>query len=178
MLQKDNRYKILRVFFEDPLPEGIGFQLREISRKVNVAPPSVKRYLQDLEKEELIVKGKHRIHGYPIYHANRDSEQFRLLKKLDTIMAIEESGLLEHLSSCMPDVIILFGSASRGEDLRNSDLDIFIQCKERKMDLRKYEKQLHRKINLFFSESFKRLSNELKNNIVNGIILKGYFKGF
>ena len=71
MLKKDNNQKVLDVFFDDPLPSGIGFQLREISRKINLAPKSVKIYLEELEKENLVVKKKHRIHQYPIYYANR-----------------------------------------------------------------------------------------------------------
>ena len=47
MLQNYNKYKVLKIFFEDPQPEGIGFQLREISRKINLAPISVKRYLEE-----------------------------------------------------------------------------------------------------------------------------------
>jgi predicted nucleotidyltransferase len=179
MLQKDNRYNILSIFFEDPSPKGIGFQLREISRKTKIAPPSVKKYLNELEKEGLIIKGKHRIHEYPIYYANRDNEYFKFLKKLDIIQKIKEYGLLEYLNDkCIPDSIILFGSASKGEDLKDSDLDLFLLCKEKKLDLIKYEKQLNRKINLFFSENFNKLSKELKNNIINGVILKGYLKVF
>jgi len=179
MLQKDNRYKILRLFFEDPVPEGIGFQLREISRKVDVAPPSVKKYLIELEKESLIQKQQHRIHNYPIYYANRDNKYFKFLKRLDTIIKIEESKILDFLSDeCMPDVIILFGSASKGEDIKSSDLDIFIQSNKTKINTKKYEKHLNRKINLFFNKNFNRLSAELKNNILNGTILKGYLKVF
>ena len=77
----------------------------------------------------------------------------------------------------MPSVIILFGSASRGEDLKESDLDIFLECKETKLNAEKYEKELNRKINLFFGE-FNKLSSELKNNILNGTVLKGYLKVF
>lgn len=118
MLQKDNRYKILKLFFEDPVPKGIGFQLREISRRVEIAPISVKRYLNELEKEGLIIKERHRIHGYPIYYANRENDYFKFLKKLDIIMSLKESMLLGYLDKkCLPDVIILFGSASRGGGL-------------------------------------------------------------
>jgi hypothetical protein len=51
-------------------------------------------------------------------------------------------------------------------------------AKEEKIDLDKFEKILNRKINLFFSEDFSRLSKELRNNIINGVILKGYLKVF
>jgi predicted nucleotidyltransferase len=179
MLQKDNRYKILRIFFEDPLPKGIGFQLREISRKVAVAPPSVKKYLNDLKKEGLIVKAKHRIYGYPIYYANRDNENFKFFKKLDMVAQIKESGLLNFVSeTCMPDSIILFGSASKGEDLKESDIDLFVLSNKEKLDLEKFEKKINRKINIMFSSNFSSLSKELKNNIINGVILGGYLKVF
>jgi len=179
MLQKDNRSKILRLFFDDPLPAGIGFQLREISRKVQVAPPSVKKYLAELEAEKLIFKKKHRIYGYPVYYANRDNDLFKFKKKLDFVARIKTSGLLDYLwDQCLPEVIILFGSASRGEDLRESDIDIFIQSSEVKIHLEKYEKEFHRKINLFFNKDFQQLSKELKNNLLNGILLKGYVKVF
>ena len=179
MLQKDNRYKLLRVFFDDPLPKGIGFQLRELSRKVNVAPPSVKNYLKEFEKEGLIIKVKHRIHNYPVYYANRDNENFKFLKKLDTVMKIKESGLIEYLSeNCMPDAIMLFGSCANGEDLKDSDVDLFVLSKEEKLSMGKFEKNLGKKINFLFSDSFDKLSKELRNNIINGIMLKGYLKAF
>ncbi len=179
MLQKDNRYKILRVFFEDPSPKGIGFQLREISRNVAVAPPSVKKYLNELEKEGLITKAKHRIYSYPIYYANRDNENFKFLKRLDIIMQIKESGLLDYIyENCMPDTIILFGSASRGEDLKDSDIDLFVLSNKEKLDLKKFEKKLNRGINIFYSDSFNKLSKELRNNIINGVIVRGYLKVF
>ena len=58
----------------------------------------------------LITKEKHRIQNYPVYYANRDNEYFRLLKKLDAVQTIKESGLLDYLNdTCMPEVIVLFG---------------------------------------------------------------------
>jgi predicted nucleotidyltransferase len=179
MLQKDNKYRVLRVFFDDPVPEGIGFQLRELSRKTEIATPSVKKYLAELEKDRMIIKAIHRIPGYPVYYANRDNEEFRFLKKLDNMRTIFECGLLDYLSeACMPDAIILFGSASMGEDLKNSDIDIFVLSDEEKLNLSKFEKKLSRKINILFSKNFNKLSSELRNNILNGVILKGYLKVF
>ena len=40
-------------------------------------------YLSELEKNNLILKLKHRIHKYPVYIANRDNENFRFYKKID-----------------------------------------------------------------------------------------------
>lgn len=179
MLQNYNKWKVLKIFFENPNPKGAGFQLREIGRMTNLATTSVKRYLNELVNEELIIKTMHRIHAYPVYWANQDSEKFRFLKKIDTIMTLKESKLIEFLeNNCMPDVIILFGSASRGEDTAESDIDLYLKCKERKLDMQDFEGKVKRKISLFFSEDFGELSNELKNNIINGTILKGYLRVF
>ena len=177
MLKKDNIYRVLEIFFDDPVPTGIGFQLREMSRRINLAPKSVKLYLEELEKENLIIKKEHRIHKYPVHYANRDNDYFKFLKRLNIIRRIKESGLLDYLDEeCMPDVIILFGSASKGEDVKDSDIDLYLQCDEKKLDLSKYEGELKRKINLFFKKSFDKLSEELKKNIINGYKLKGYLR--
>lgn len=184
MLQKYNRWRVLEVFFDDPNPRGAGFQLREISRKANLAPTSVKIYLDELSGNgrwgyPLVNKANHRIYGYPVYWANRASELFRFFKKIDMIISIQESGLLNYLSEkCMPDVIVLFGSASRGEDLKDSDVDLYLQCRERQLELQTYEVEIKRKIRILFDAKFNKLSGELRNNILNGIILKGYLKVF
>ena len=178
MLQKYNKWKVLGVFFENPNPRP-AFQLREISRHAGIAPTSVKRYLDGLEKEDLIIKELHRVHKYPMYWANRANENFRQLKKIDMIISIRESGLLDYLrETCMPDAIVLFGSAARGEDLKDSDIDIFLLCKEKKLELQRYENRLKRKISVRFSKSFDKEPTELKNNIINGVILHGYLKVF
>jgi predicted nucleotidyltransferase len=174
MLEKDNTAKVLELFFNDPLPDG-GFQLRELSRAAKIAPLSVKMHLKQLEKEGLVAEKKHRVNGYPLYYADQESSYFRLLKWLHTVRALTESGLLDYLDrSCMPDVIMLFGSASRGEDLAGSDIDLYLQCREKQLILGEYEKKLKRGLRLLFEKDFDKLSPELKRNIINGIGLKGY----
>jgi predicted nucleotidyltransferase len=178
MLQNYNKWKVLQVFFEQPLAES-GLQLREISRKTKLAPTSVKNYLQELKKEQLILEKKSRVQNYPVYFANRDEDNFKLYKKIDLIIRIKQSGLLEYIyDSCLPNTIILFGSSSRGEDTESSDIDIFLQSSEKKLNIKKHEKILNKEINLFFESKFSKLSLELKNNIINGIVLQGYLKVF
>lgn len=176
MLAKDNRMKVLQVFFDNPIPKG-GFQLREISRIINLAPKSVKKYLEELEKEKIIIQQKQRVQGYPTYFANRESEYFKILKKQFTIVNLYESKIIEFIQEqCLPSAIILFGSAVRGEDIKESDIDLFVLAKEKVLNIKKYELFLKRKINLFFAEDFSKLSKELRNNIINGYIIYGYLK--
>ncbi len=172
MLQNYNRYKILKIFLDNPTES---FRLRELSRLSRVAPPSVMNYLKEFEKEKLIRKYEKR--KIPFYQALRENENFILYKKLSMIYELNKSGLLNHLwDKLFPDVIILFGSCAKGEDIEKSDIDLFIQASEKKIDIKKYEKYLGREVNIFFETNFSRLNKELKNNILNGIILKGYLK--
>ena len=93
---------------------------------------------------------------------------------------IEESGFFEHIRS-LTDIktAILFGSFSRGDWSRSSDIDIFILTYiEKEFSFTKNEKILQRKINLLVcsEKEFTRMkvkSPELMNNICNGITLSG-----
>jgi len=174
MVQEDSRHRILQEFFDFPRKD---FQMREISRRTKISNPSALIYLKKLAGEGLIMKEKKGT--YFSYRANRDNEMFRFYKKMSLLMMIKECSLLDYVYDlCTPDSIILFGSASKGEDIEESDIDIFVQAKEKKLNLDKYEGILNRKITLFFKEDFSKLPNELKNNILNGNLLKGYIKVF
>ena len=181
MLQKDNRDRLLEVFFQDPHPQGEGYQLRELSRMVNIAPLSVKNYLDEFVKEEIIITRRSPVNKFPLYWGNLGNNDFKFLKKQYTMKTLVESGLITLLSQkFMADVILLFGSASRGEDSRGSDIDLYIQSPEPKElpNLTKFESRLRRKINLLIRPNFKKISEELKNNLLNGVILFGYLKVF
>src|SRR3989344_7640859 len=145
MFQEFNKWRVLGVFFDDP--QVSGYQLREISRLVRLAPLSVKRYLAALEKEGFAHQVPHRVTAHPTYVANAEAEQFRFYKKINTITAIHDSGLTEFLrKKCLPSSIILFGSASRGEDVKESDLDIFLERRRQQLDLKQFERKLKRQI--------------------------------
>ncbi|PIU75730.1 hypothetical protein COS75_02635, partial [Candidatus Pacearchaeota archaeon CG06_land_8_20_14_3_00_35_12] len=70
MLQKYNRYKLLKIFLDYPTES---FRLRELSRMSKISPVSVINYLKEFEKEELIRKYEKR--GIPFYVAERDNEK-------------------------------------------------------------------------------------------------------
>lgn len=174
MLQKYSRYRILQEFFNFPTKN---FQIRELSRITKIAQPSVANHTKALMKEGLLIREKKGI--YPSLRANRDDALFKLYKKFDLVCRISQTGLLDYIyNMCIPDAIILFGSASKGEDIEKSDIDLFVQAPEKKLNLAKYEKLFKRGIALFFETNFSRLTNELKNNILNGVVLRGYIRAF
>ena len=172
MLQKYNRYNLLRVFFYSPTES---FRLRELSRLSKISPVSVINYLKEFEKEGLIKRYTKR--GIPFYQAMRDNEKFILYKKISVIYELNESGLVDFLwNKLAPDAIILYGSHAKGEAIEESDIDVFIIGKEREIDLKEFEKKLGKKLHLMFQSDIKKISKELKNNLINGMILKGYLK--
>jgi predicted nucleotidyltransferase len=178
MLQNSSILKIAEVFFNEPTKPHY---LIEISKKAQIAHTSTKKYIINLRKEGIIKeklekKGK-RI--FPNYTANLDSPDYKLNKKIYNLNKILNCGLVDFLrDKFMPRTIILFGSYSKGEDIENSDIDIFIESKRKDFDLKIFEKIIKRKIELHFNENFSNYAKELKNNIINGDILYGYLEVF
>jgi len=178
MLQECTILKIAEVFFYEPTKPHY---LLEISKKSKIAHTSVKQCLHQLKKQSLIRESieKRGKRSYPIYHADTNSPHYKKYKQINNVLKLEESGLINYLKDkCMPKVIILFGSYSRGEDLEESDIDLFIESKKEELELKKFERQLHRKIQLHYKENFHDYPRELKNNIINGTILSGYLEVF
>lgn len=172
MFKKYNKYALLKIFLHSPTES---FRLRELSRLAKIAPLSVTNYLKELENEGLIKKYKKR--NIPFYLAERDNERFILYKKLSIIYELNESGLIDALwDKLSPDAIILYGSHAKGEAVEDSDIDIFIIGKEKEIKISEFEKRLDKKIHLMFEPDTKKIPKELKNSLINGIVLKGYLK--
>jgi predicted nucleotidyltransferase len=173
MLQKCSKEKVLSVFFEEPTTKHY---LKEISKKSKIAHTSVKKILKELIKEKIIIE-KNEKRGkriFPVFYSNLNYERFKIIKKINNLKDIYESGLISKIENeFMPKAIVLFGSYCFGEDIEESDIDLFVEAKEKKIDLKKFEKKLKRKINLFFKQNFNKISSGLKENIINGIVLQG-----
>ena len=172
MLQNNNSYKILELFFKFPRRN---FQLREISRLTKIALPSTKKYLENLVKNRLILENKETL--YKSYNANIENKDFRLYKKISTLIKLKDL-IYELEDKINPDVIVLYGSAAKGEDMEDSDIDLFIMGKEKPINLEKFEGELNRKIHIMFEDNIKKVSKEFLNNLINGMVLYGYLKVF
>ena len=87
---------------------------------------------------------------------------------------IAETGLIDFLEKELnPKAIVLFGSVQKGIYTKNSDIDLFIQGEEKDINISEFEKKLKRKIQLFFSKNLSKLSDGLRNNIINGYTISG-----
>ncbi len=156
-------------FLEDCYRE-IG--VREYSRIMKMSPPTASKALKELKKEGLLKKREDR--GYLLFRANRESEILRDLSRIYWSYKLKK--VIEYINSELHSpTIILFGSLSKLEAKKDSDIDLAILTKIRKkINLEKYEKEMRRKIELFVFESISNVnSKELKTNILNSYIMQG-----
>ncbi|MEK6848109.1 MAG: nucleotidyltransferase domain-containing protein [Nanoarchaeota archaeon] len=178
MIQKSSIWKTAEVFFSNPTK---WHYLKNISKRINLAHTSVKQNLDKLInlgviKENIEKKGK-RI--FPIYCANVHEYVFKKYKLIYNITSLIESDLAIFIEKKLsPKSVIVFGSYRRGEDTEDSDIDIFIECEKEEIDVAEFEKKLGRNIQLHFNKNLGSYPKELKNNIINGIVLSGFVEAY
>ena len=176
MICKDIKQKIKEFFFFNPTTK---LRVRQIERKLNLPLPSVIRYCKELTDEGILKVLT--IGDVKFYTADRASEYFLLEKKLFNLKQIYASGLVDYLRRELSNpTIVLFGSYSLGEDVEESDIDLFIETlSSRTLDLTKFENILHRNIQIFKFKSIHKVKNKhLADSIVNGITLNGFLRVF
>ena len=168
--------RIKEHFFMNPTKK---MRVRQIERELKLPLPSVIRYCKELEKEEILKKET--ISGVSVYLADRVSKKFLIAKRLFNLNSIFESGLLDYMiKEYFNPVIVLFGSYSKGEDIEESDIDLYVETpKKHEFKLQKFEKILNRRIQIFNYKTIKDLPNpHLRNNIINGITINNFLEAF
>ena len=172
MLTKDNNYKVMKLFFDNPEKK---FHIREIARQTGLSAPGVLKIVKKLKEESLLVSERENV--VENVKASRN-EKFFLLKKAYNALSLFESGLVHRLRDAYeePEAIVIFGSYSKGEDTSQSDIDIAVATKkEAQLDLKQFEKYLKRKISIYeiqISDSEK----EFLNNLANGTVVYGFLR--
>jgi len=168
MLQKCSYSRTLEFFFKEPTK--IHF-IKEIGKKISLAPTSIRNRIEELEKDGLIIKKESR--PFNGFIANREGDKFLFYKQvynLYSLFSLKE----EIIQNIAPKTIILFGSYQKGEDIEESDIDLLVISKVKKeINLEKYEKKMMRKIHITFVKSLKEIDDNIKDNIKNGWVLYG-----
>jgi len=161
----DKINKIMEVLYEKPEKR---FTVREIAMESKVPRATVHVILSDLKKKGLIMDD----------NSVKDSFLFRIKKINYFIEKLAESGLLEEIVEKLnPGCIILFGSIRKGDSVKDSDIDLFVESfVKKKIKLDKFEKYMGHKIQLFVESNVNNLNKTLFNNVVNGIKLYGSFR--
>ena len=161
----------LKPFIEDCYRR---INVREYSRLMKISPPTASKILFELNKEELLLIEKDR--NYIFYYANKNNKIFIDLSRIYWNLRL--GNLVNFLNKTLINpTIILFGSLSKAETKNDSDIDIGIIGHKKELDIKNFENNLRRKIQLFFFSSIEDIKNkELANNIINGYLLEGRLK--
>jgi len=135
-------------FIEDCYNE-IG--VREYSRIMKITPPTASKLLNEFELEGLLKKRKDR--RYILFRANRENSTLKDLSKIYWKQKLKK--VFEYLNSQLYNpTIVLFGSLTKLETKKDSDIELAIFTKLKKnIDLKSYEKNLKRRIPLSKFES-------------------------
>ena len=124
---KEGIWKILKLFYENP---GTSIHLREIARRTKLNENSVSRFLNVLDKEQLITsafegnlrKLSLKTSKIPLIFPIFDREKY---EKLPTIRRNAMHHFFEKLPK-KPIMIVLLGSTAKGTYTAHSDIDLLL----------------------------------------------------
>lgn len=154
----------LKLFFEDVFRE---ISVREYARELNISPPTASKTLKDYEKEGLLISDKKGIYIY--FRADKENYLFRQLSRLYWFLVIYKLTKKLH-EQVNYRKIILFGSLSKSENTKSSDVDLFLDTGNKEVNTSELENNLKRKIQLHFKNELK--NKYLKENIHKGIPIR------
>lgn len=101
---------------------------------------------------------------------------FIQLSRLYWFEKIRSAGLLNYIEeNFINSLVILFGSFSKAEVKKDSDIDLAIfSPTKKKLEFEKFERKLRRSVHVFKFISKGEVSNKnLLNNILTGFIIRG-----
>lgn len=170
---KSKKNNIIELFFENPTKQ---IHFEEILKEAKITRSKADSWLKKLIKEKIIKRIKEK-NKMPYYISNYESPEYKNKKKIFALNKLYDSGFLNHLYSLKKaKTVILFGSFSRSDWHKDSDIDVFIYGNEKGLKIIDYELNLHRNIQLFIckdNNELKKLGKGLIKNIIKGNIIKG-----
>lgn len=176
LYQKVTQLKVLANFFNHPTEE---FYLRELARELKISPMTVKRALDVLVKDKIIIREERK--NQILYHANMESLAFRYAKVSYNLAWLEGKGMVEYLRDQNPGIssIVLYGSFAKGENDKHSDLDLLLISTVKKKDAFEISEKLNIEVNIINFTS-PQWTKQAKTNrafyldiITEGIVLYG-----
>jgi predicted nucleotidyltransferase len=176
LYQKVAHLKVLSHFFENPFED---FYLRELARLLKISPMTVKRALEVLVKDGLIIREEKK--NQILYRANMENFAFRFAKISYNLSLLDKNNIVEYLLNQNPGIssIVLYGSFAKGENDKNSDLDILVISTPKNIDTKTLSKRLKIDVNIMNFTST-QWTKQAKTNrafyldvITEGVVLHG-----
>ena len=164
---------VMELFFENPTRE---WHFEEVVKEAKIARSKADNWLKRFIKDGLVRRIK-KDGKMPYYVSNYSSSRYKNKKRLFALNKLYKCGLLNHLDSLQNvKTIIIFGSFSRSDWYKESDIDIFIYGDPEGLKIASYEMKLRRNIQMFICQNKKELEKfgpGLLRNIITGNLIKG-----
>ena len=162
---------VLDHFFRNPDTE---IHIRGLADETDIPYSSVRNAVIELETQGLVRKRAES--KMTFFSGNRRSDSFKQRKRRSNLRQLAESGVIDEIEDRFrPDAIVLFGSYLAGTDRSDSDIDIaVINGRTIEIDLSEYEDTLGRSIQLVEIPDSREESDEFRNTLANGYVLRGY----
>ncbi|MDP2750345.1 MAG: nucleotidyltransferase domain-containing protein [Nanoarchaeota archaeon] len=154
--------------------------LADISRSLNEPHPTVRQWLNLLEKKGILKKSfKGRLTLYSLNVENAllfeyliIAEKLRLIEKCEQNLILKE--ILDFIKKNFNESkVLIFGSAVDSLNKAN-DIDLLIIGAEKTNDLEKFTSKLGKNTHIIHVKSFDAISNSLKTEIIKRhLIIKG-----
>lgn len=157
----------------DFLTENLGksFFDKEVAQKTQISRGATNKALRELAKSGLVTKeSKGRMNFYQANNADPVLKEFKILKNVIQLLPLIKK--LKPISQ----KIILFGSASRGENYKDSDTDLFILTHNKKEIEKIVKKSKFKSLQPIIKTPTEFISLEKKDptfyqEIIRGVIL-------
>ena len=166
-------FRILAIFLEEPYRE---FYLREVASHARASVSTVKAYLDSFVRDEFLLRSKRA--NLALFKANIENAAFRHFKIVYLLHCVRP--LIKRLKQNYENSsIILYGSCARGEDDKDSDIDLLIIGRAEKAELTEFERRFNRKITLLafsyqdWEEKSKQDEAFYESVIADGLIIQG-----
>jgi len=172
MFYSENSCLIIETMFDDPRGE---FYVRGLADETGLAPSTVSRITRELGKQELLEINEEGVRNR--IRPKNESDAFKDLKKSYNLYILSSSGLVnEIMGDAIPEALVLFGSYSRGEDKKSSDIDIaLINGRQIDVELESYEEKFNREINIHNIE-LEEVGENFIETLANGVVLRGHLE--
>ncbi|MDP2749370.1 MAG: nucleotidyltransferase domain-containing protein [Nanoarchaeota archaeon] len=180
-LLKPGNEKVLRIFYEN---KGNSFHLRELARKTKLYGQSITRYLNQLEKVDILKSEKEG--NLKKYSLKKNKQVYAALalfdiEKYERLSSIRKNAIASYLSMLKekPVFVVLFGSTGKETYRSDSDIDLLI-ITNRKIETKAAEKEADMltsvKISTFqmiYSEFIKEIKMK-EDLVVQSAMFSGY----
>ncbi|MEW6593102.1 MAG: nucleotidyltransferase domain-containing protein [Candidatus Hadarchaeota archaeon] len=158
MKQLSKKELVLAYFFENPTEE---VYLRELARRLRMNAATVMRVTELLVKKKLLLK---RTEKHATYFQANLTPEFKETKKANTVSKIFEAGAVDLIKekSVGLSVMLLYGSAAKGEDDPNSDYDLLVIASKCDVKASEISERLGRETSLqvYNAAEWKRVSKQ------------------